>query len=259
MPEVAHRLLRSFDDESLSLNVLADLIAQDQGLSVKLLRMANSARYSPRRTIATINDAAASIGLQSLRDLAMAACVAGAFPKTGHFDRPRFWRHCMATAGHARVLADVCDLDPDAAYLAGLVTRTGELLMLMTQPEGVAQAELRAVAPDSLLEQELAVLGCTHLDVTGELARRWSFPATLVAGFSAALDPMATRPFSRLGAALRLASVMSDAGERALPVVATLLELQPELVRHLNLDVEWLTQHTVSWDRLTAGVDQLVH
>src|ERR1700712_1398352 len=86
MPEVAHRLLRSFNDDNMSLHSLAELISQDQGLSAKLLRMANSARYSPRNVISTIKDAAATIGLQSLRDLAMAACVAGAFPKNGKFD-----------------------------------------------------------------------------------------------------------------------------------------------------------------------------
>ena len=133
MPEVAHRLLRAFDDENLSLQALADRVSQDQGLSVKLLRMSNSARYSPRHTISTVKDAAATIGLPSLpslSELALAACVAGAFPKGGSFDRLRFWRQCLATAGHARVLAQVCDLDLDldldldTAFLAGLMWKS---------------------------------------------------------------------------------------------------------------------------------------
>ena len=44
MPEVAHRLLKSFDDEGMGMQELSSLISQDQGLSVKLLRLANSAR-----------------------------------------------------------------------------------------------------------------------------------------------------------------------------------------------------------------------
>ncbi len=259
MPEVAHRLLRSFEDDELSLQTLSDLISQDQGLSVKLLRMANSARYSPRHAISTIKDAAATLGLQCVRDLAMAACVAGAFPKNGDFDRLRFWRHGLATAGHARVLAQFCDLDPDTAYLAGLVMRTGELLMLMTEPENVGTAEARAITPDSLLDQELSLFHCTHLEVTSELAKRWRFPAELVASLSAAADPLTVRPFSKLGATLRLASVMSDAGERGLPEAATLQELHPDLISHLRLDLDWLQKHLTPWDQLTSGVDQLLH
>jgi HD-like signal output (HDOD) protein len=261
MPEVAHRLLRSFDDDGMGMQALADLIAQDQGLSVKLLRMANSARYSPRHAIATIKDAAATIGLTALRDLALAACVAGAFPNAGSFDRLRFWRQCLATAGHARMLAQACDVDPDMAYLAGLVMRSGELLMLITEPEAVAQAESLAHLPDSLLDHERALLHCTHLEVTAELARRWHFPEELVAGLAAAGDPLAAKPFSRLGAVLRMASVMSDAGDRSLPALTTLLELQPALVHHLHLDLDldWLAQHLMPYDALTSGVDQLLH
>jgi len=259
MPEVAHRLLRSFNDENLGLQTLADLVGQDQSLSLKMLRMANSARYSPRHAIATLKDAAATIGLSALRDMALAACVAGAFPKTGGFDRLRFWRQCMATAGHARMLAQACDVDPDTAYLAGLLMRTGELLMLMVEPEAVAQAEARVHTPDSLLDHELAVLHCTHLEVTAELARRRHFPDELVAALAAAADPLAQRPFSRLGAVLRMASVISDAGDQGLPAITTLLEVQPELVAHMHLDLDWLAGHLMPYDTLTSGIDQLVH
>ncbi len=261
MPEVASRLLRSFNDDRMGMTELAALISQDQGLSVKLLRMANSARYSPRHAISTIKDAAATIGMSALRDLALAACVSGAFPNTGNFDRLRFWRQCLATAGHARMLAQACDIDPDTAYLAGLVMRTGELLMLMSEPETVALAEERASAPDSLLDHEMALMQCTHLDVTAELARRWHFPDELVKGLAAAANPREMKPFSQLGAVLRLASVMSDAGERGLAPLTTLMDLQPELMHHmhLDLDIEWLVAHMSDYDTLTSGVDQLLH
>jgi HD-like signal output (HDOD) protein len=259
MPEVAHRLLLTFDRADLRMAEVADLIAKDQGLSVKLLRMANSARYSPRETVTTISDAAHAIGLNSLRDLALSACVAGAFPVIEGFDRLRFWRQCLATAGHARLLAGACGLDADTAYLAGMVLRTGELLMLMVEPDAVALTELRAQAPDSLMDHQRSVMRCTHAEVTAELARRWRFPKLLVDGLRAAADPMACHPFSRLGGVLRLASVMSDAGERGLPAVGTLLETQGDLVEHLHLDLDWLASHLAPHAALTAGVDQLLH
>lgn len=259
MPEVAHELLTSFRDENLSLVDLARLIGRDQSLSVKLLRMANSARYSPRHTINTLQDAAASVGMTAMRDLALAACVSGAFPVAQGFDRLRFWRQCLATSGYARVMAQACQVDPDTANLAGLVMRTGELLMLMADPEGVAQAESLAHLPDSLLDHEVALLHCHHLDVTAELARRWHFPDELVTAIAGAADPMAQKPFCRLAAVLRMASVMSDAGDRNLPAITTLLETQGELVAHVRLDLDWLASHLQPYADLTAGVDQMVH
>jgi HD-like signal output (HDOD) protein len=259
MPEVAHRLLRSFEREDLALSELAHLIGQDQGLSVKVLRLANSARFSPRQAIATLKDAAAAIGMQSMRDLTMAACVANAFPATKGFDRLRFWRQSLATAGHARTLALACDLDGDTAYLAGMVLRTGELLMLMTDPDNIALAEIRAVKPDSLMDEERCLMHCTHAEVTSELANRWKFPKLMVDALNAAAAPMAAKPFSRLGAVLRMASVMSDAGDRGLPEVSTLLETHGELVAHMHLDLDWLADHLLPFDALTLGVDQLLH
>ena len=47
------------------MGTLAALIGQDQGLSVTLLRLANPARDSPRQAIATLKDAANSIGCKA--------------------------------------------------------------------------------------------------------------------------------------------------------------------------------------------------
>lgn len=259
MPEVAHALLSSFRDENLNLGDLARLIGRDASLSAKLLRMANSARFSPRQTISSLQDAGATVGLTAMRDLALAACVSGAFPVATGFDRLRFWRQCLATAGYARVMAQACDVDPDTANLAGLVMRTGELLMWMADPETVARAESLAHLPDSLLDHEMALLHCHHLDVTAELARRWRFPEEMSVAIAAAADPMAQKPFSRLAAVLRLASVMSEAGDRNLPATATLLETQPDLVKHVNLDMDWLAKHLQPYATVTAGVDQMLH
>jgi c-di-GMP-related signal transduction protein len=67
MPEVSHKLLQSFDRDDLSLTELAALVGRDQALSAKVLRLANSARYSPARSVASLPDAAAALGLRTLR------------------------------------------------------------------------------------------------------------------------------------------------------------------------------------------------
>jgi len=259
MPEVAHQLLLSFENDNIDLQSLADLIGQDQGLTAKLLRLANSARYNPGRPIGNIKDAAATLGLTSLRDLSLAACVAGAFPLVPGFDRLRFWRQCLATAGHARMMASVCDIDADTAYLGGLMMRTGQLLMLMTEPDTMARIDGLATDGDSRLQHEEALLECTHLEVSAELARRWNFPPDLVVALWAADNPLQAQPFSRLAGVLRLAAVMGDAGDRGLPEIGTLLDTQPELVAAMHIDLGWLGIHMMPWDMLTNGADLLLH
>ena len=73
-----------------------------------------------------------------------------------------------------------------------------------------------------------------------------------------ARDPLATLPFSALGAVLRLASTLADAGDLQLPEVDTLVALQPELMARMELSAEDLVEYLQPWDSLTQGVDQLV-
>lgn len=258
MPELATRLMRTLEREDTSLVEVAELIERDPSLTVKVLRLANSAAVGATRSVANIRDAANLIGMRRLREMSLAACVANLFPNKVRFDRERFWRHGLATAGHAKVLAELCGLDPDTAYIAGLVMRIGRVLMLMVEPEIVARCDELNDAPDSLIEHEVEWLGCSHLEVSAALAQRWNFPLEIVDALVAARDPLVAYPFSPLGAVLRLASTLADAGDLQMDEVDTLLSVQPELMGRLDLDAEELEGRLLPWDQLTRGVSQLL-
>jgi HD-like signal output (HDOD) protein len=258
MPELAVRLMRTLERDDTSLNDVAALIERDPSLAVKVLRVANSAGVGAEREVANLRDAANLLGMRRLRDLSMAACVSNIFPKDGPFDRARFWRHGLATAGHAKVLAGLCNIDPDTAYIAGLVMRIGRVLMLMVEPEIVARCDDLNDSPDSLIGHEIEWLGCSHLEVSAALARRWNFPVEIVDALIAARDPLGTLPFSALGGVLRLASTLADAGDMELAEVDTLVAMHPELMAHMELSANDLVEYLLPWDSLTVGVDQLL-
>ena len=259
MPEVAHKLLKSFDREDLSLPEIAGLIGRDQTLAAKVLRLANSPRYSPSHTVTSLSDASASLGLRTLRDLTLSASMVGAFPAISGFDRLAFWRGTLAVAAYAQPLARALDLDEDMAYLGGLMLRTGQLLMLMVDPSRALQVTTQAKGLDSRIGFETLQFGCAHPEVTAELARHWRFPAVLVSAFQASVQPMESRPFSRLAAALRLASVVAECREAGSDVSEGLLSTQGDLVVHLGLDLAWLAQHLPDHQLAVAGVDALLH
>jgi len=262
MPEVAQRLLATFSRDDVALADLAALIGSDPGLTARLLRLANSARYTTHsgdgHGVLRLQDASAVIGLAALRGLAMSACLANIFPRPMGFDRVRFWCQNLATAGHARWLAELLNEDPDTAEMAGLMLRSGELLMLQAEPGLTALVEEMAGVPDSVFEVEQLNFGCTHAEVSAELAVRWRFPAAMVDALFTAADPLAAQPFSRMGALLRCASVLADAGCDGLDPLAELASRQPELVRRLGLDLAALADGLPAWSRLTSMVGELL-
>lgn len=262
MPEVAAKLLRSFDDDNISLGQIAGLIEKDSTLAAKVLRLANTAHYSPSHQIASVTDAAHALGLATLRNLSMAACLSGAFPVVKGLDRTVFWRHSVATANYARVLARMLALDAaqaDTAYLAGLMLRTGQLLMAMDEPHLVAEVEAHAAEPGSRFSLEEHRFGCSHAEVTASLASHWHFPAALVEAFKDANRPLEVRPFSRIAAVLHLAEVLADAAEHRDEPVPALLLASPELVAHLHLDLEQLAAKIAAIGDPAAEVALLLH
>jgi HD-like signal output (HDOD) protein len=136
--------------------------------------------------------------------------------------------------------------------------RIGRVLMLMVEPEIVARCDDLNDSPDSLIGHEIEWLGCSHLEVSAALARRWNFPGEIVDALVAARDPLATVPFSALGAVLRLASTLADAGDLQLAEVDTLVAMHPDLMAHMELSAHDLVEYLLPWDRLTLGVDQLL-
>lgn len=258
MPEVAQRLLSCFRDPALTLATLQAVVATDAALSARLLRLANSARYSPRQRVTRLDQAAAIIGLDAMRGLSLAACLVDQFPQPHGFDRLRFWCQNLGTAGYARTLAEQIDEDGDVAEIAGLMLRSGELLMLIHQPGLTALIEELAGPPDSVFEVERLNFGVTHAEVSAELAVRWRFPPEVVDAIYTAADPLAARPYSPMGALVRAASVMADAASDGADPLLSLQQTQPLLLQRLGLHPDAVTQALPNWSRLTAAVLDLI-
>jgi HD-like signal output (HDOD) protein len=258
MPEIARQLIASFDDENVDLNTVVELTAREQSLALKVLRLANSARYARSREVSSLQEAAAMLGMEHLRNLVLAASIAGAFPRVYGLDRSTFWKHAMATGGYAQWFARILGVDPDSGYLAGFMLRSGQLLMALALPDFVSQVEQSCKVPGMRMAQEIRVLGCSHAAVTAELARRWQLPQRLVDGFTHAADPLAARPFSLLAAVVNMAAVMADSGILGVAPGEALASSDMPLLLHLRLDVPWLQSTAPSFEDLTAPVEQLL-
>jgi len=258
MPEVARQLIASFDDENVDLNTIVDLTAQEQSLTLKVLRLANSARYARARSVTSLNDAAGMLGTERLRNLVLAASIAGAFPRVAGLERIAFWKHSIATGGYARWLARILGADADSGYLAGFMLRSGQLLMAQAMPDAVAAVEDACTVPGLRPALEQRIIGCTHAQITAELARRWQLPPRLIEGFAHAAEPLEARPFSLLAAILNLAAIMADAGAMGVATPDAFEQSETPLLEHLRLDVPWLQSTAPDYEELTAPLDELL-
>lgn len=186
-PAVIVELLHSIDDDDMSLSSLANIIARDQALVVRLLRIANSSFYGMPGRVDSIPDAIAVLGLRAVRTLAAASALSDGFAKASApgFELEIFWRHSIATALSARALAQHMELAEGGAFVAGLLHDIGSLMLACSFPEHTAAvARYQAAHGCFFHEAETAVLGMDHARIGGILGERWHFPPLICAAIA---------------------------------------------------------------------------
>lgn len=175
-------LLRCLDDENVTATTLAHIIARDQALVARLLRVANSPFYGLRGQVDSIPNAIAVLGLRAVHGMATASAFCGMFPAISgsSFKVDVYFRHSLACAACSRALARRMGLSQGGAFVAGLLHDIGQLMLACVFPAHMAAANAYRREHDCLMsEAEMAVAGMDHGQIGGILGERWHFPPAI--------------------------------------------------------------------------------
>lgn len=182
LPQLVMELQQSMQSDDIDAHALAARIMLDTALAAKTLRLANSSFYGVSNKVTTMQQAVAVLGFHSIRTLLIACSITASFTASdaGALNFAAFWRHAIATAVCARVLASHLGLPAENAFTAGLLHDIGILVLATEFPAQYQQVLAYRKAHDSLLiTAELAVLGIDHARVGSALAAHWRFPAAI--------------------------------------------------------------------------------
>ena len=217
LPAVVTELLTSLEQEEFDAHALAAKIMLDQALAAKTLRLANSSFYGMSTKVTTIQQAISVLGFHSIRTMVTACAVTGGFaPVAGlAFDFAAFWRHSIASAVCARVLAPHCRINPDSAFTAGLLHDLGTLVLATRFPHDYARVAVYRREHDCMTAPaQRAVFGVDHAAVGSALAAHWKFPQPIqaaVAGHHLADGGLAARAPLTLTSLIYLANILAHA------------------------------------------------
>lgn len=182
LPTAVAELLASMGNEDVDVERIARLIAKDQGLAARVLRVANSSFYGLQKRVSSINDAVVVLGFRAVRSMVLAISINGALRAeacTG-FDLQAYLRHGVGTALAARTLAPLVGQNPDYAFTAGLLHDIGQLVLAANFPaQYTATLAYRRQHDCQLIIAERDILGVDHPQVGGMLAETWHFPEIL--------------------------------------------------------------------------------
>lgn len=191
-PIVFHQIQKVISDPKVSSSQIAKILAEDPAMSVKVLKLTNSAFYGLSREIESVKEAVVIVGLEAIRNLVLSASVLDMFKgKTVDVEfQEKFWRHSLSTAICSRIMARRLRhrgmVDPDTAFSAGLLHDIGKIVLccfLATEYTRYAEERQKdSTLPTFALED--AVLGYNHSQVGSILATQWKLPHKIIDAIS---------------------------------------------------------------------------
>ena len=175
LPEICLKINELVNDSRSSAEDLAQLISQDADLTGRLLKLVNSVFYGLRVPVETVSRAVTLVGTKDLQNLAIMTSACDLFHgiPADLMSMDDFWHKSVACGVLAQGLGrKSCVLHPERLMVMGVLHDIGQLVILEQLPELARDVLLITEGKDDLLaEAEKQVLGFTHADVGGALAK----------------------------------------------------------------------------------------
>jgi putative nucleotidyltransferase with HDIG domain len=183
LPDIYLRLSDVVNNPRSSAADVGRVIADDPGLTARLLKLVNSAMYGFPSRIESVSEAIGIVGTAQLQDLALATAVIRAFADMpgSLVSMESFWRHSVACAVSARLLAARRgEPNVERHFVAGLLHDIGRPILYLQMPEDSSRALDRSRrSGEPLFREEYQVFGFDHTHVGGALLQAWRLPHSL--------------------------------------------------------------------------------
>jgi putative nucleotidyltransferase with HDIG domain len=183
-PKSVEKILELTRDVSCTPRDLVQVIDKDPVVTVKILKVVNSAYYSLPKQITSISHAVVYLGFNTIKNLALSIAAIGMLPKRNEagFDVDQYLLHSLSTAGIAKLLATRLDnADPMDCFIGGLLHDFGKVVLAQFLPGEFKQALDQSQRDGSSLHLALReIIGADHAVVGAMLVEKWRFAPALI-------------------------------------------------------------------------------
>ena len=175
-PIAARRLEELTRNPKARLEQVVSVLETDPGLSVRLLRLVNSAGYGLKVRVTSVRHAAVLVGTRRLHQVATTAAILDLF-ETSNETAVHLLEHATVVGSLCRYLAVHLGLPHDELFTCGFLHDIGKLMLLDTEGDKYANL-VRAYgdAPDQMHIQERKMFGFDHAVLGAHVLTAWNIP-----------------------------------------------------------------------------------
>ncbi len=184
LPVVVDRIISVASDESTTTEKLAEIISYDQGMTNKLLKLANSVYYAQKNPVETIKRAISVIGFDEIIGIALGmGILSSVSDKSGlTLDMKALWIHGIGVATVSKELAK--RTNPAVAskiFIPALLHDMGKVIFSVYFKQEYTQVRQYAMENKKpLYFSENAVIKMDHAVLSALLMKRWDFPLSIL-------------------------------------------------------------------------------
>ena len=209
VPAILQSLLAEVSQvpEKVDLNRVAELIGRDKSIAAQCLRLVIFRYSGAARAPIQFAGPVRTLGISHIRDIAVSTMMMQISGSQRTMEPEVFWEHSLGCAIVSRKLARAVGfVDPEKAYLAGLLHDLGYIVNMVLFPQQEKTALENALKTGEFLGLvEYETLGFTHCQSGEVLARFWNFSSDLVEVILRHHDPAAATINAPLVAIVALA------------------------------------------------------
>ncbi|MDR1111160.1 MAG: HDOD domain-containing protein [Deltaproteobacteria bacterium] len=242
LPPTTFRLLSLLMSENTSSRELQGVLEQDPGLAAKVISLSNSAIYSVRDPVSTIDRAITIIGFKELEIIALGIGLTETFDLKKvplGFDGRSLWLHCLAVSWIARELALATKAgDPGECMIGGLLHDLGVIILVSKFPIHFQQLLDLLNSGRELVEAE-TTLSLRHEAIGYNLAHNWGLPQVFQESILFHHFPHLAPAFPKIVTVITLADNLAHRAGFGLELESLSIDL-PRTLETLGLKVERL-------------------
>lgn len=181
LPSIVYELSRLINDPMSSTNDIERVMSDDQSLTSKVLKLANSAYYAIPGGVSNLARAIAHIGFDTIQQLVLAASVLDSLKvddEGRQFRVPEFWKHSIGVAMAAETIArEVGYKTPADIFTCGLLHDMGKIALLKLEPSVLEQVAIHAsMCGVTFYQAEEELDTPPHTWIGMSLAQKWTLP-----------------------------------------------------------------------------------
>lgn len=181
LPSIVYELGKVVNDPMSSTQEVEKLMATDQSMTSKVLRMVNSAYYAIPGGVTNLSRAIAYLGFDTINQLVLSSSVLKALDNKGldGFNMTDLWTHAVGVAVASETTAKyVRHPLPSDLFTCGLLHDMGKVAQVTLDPElSMAIVNEAREKKTTFIEAEAALEVIRHTNLGQLLAAKWNLPS----------------------------------------------------------------------------------